>query len=94
VEQTIDKAALLDRVTALKQSLEALPPSEPIQKAIYHADQLHIALKASHNEGIRFAAFTVARLIKNSERELPPQVPALMAEIKAALEAIGIDLQK
>ncbi len=90
----LDKSQLLGRVDALKQALALLPPSETLQKAVYHCERLHIAVRTSHQEGTRFAAFTVKRIIAEQASTLPPMVPALMQEIIGALEAGGLDLQK
>ena len=90
----LDKSQLLGRVDALKQALTVLPPSETLQKAVYHCERLHIAVRTSHQEGTRFAAFTVKRIIAEQAATLPPMVPALMQEIIGALEANGLDLQK
>ena len=90
----LDKSQLLGRVDALKQALAVLPPSEALQKAVYHCERLHVAVRTSHQEGTRFAAFTVKRIISAEASTLPPMVPALMQEIVGALEASGLDLQK
>ena len=94
VVTALDKSELLGRVDALKQALAVLPPTEPLQKALYHCERLHIALRTSHQEGTRFAAFTVKRIIVAQASTLPPMIPALMQEIIGALEANGLDLQK
>ena len=51
----LDKSQLLGRVDALKQALTLLPPTETLQKAVYHCERLHIAVRTSHQEGTRFA---------------------------------------
>jgi len=94
VVTALDKSQLLGRVDALKQALTQLPPTETLQKAVYHCERLHIAVRTSHQEGTRFAAFTVKRIITAESSTLPPMVPALMQEIIGALEANGLDLQK
>jgi hypothetical protein len=53
-----------------------------------------MAVRSSHNEGTRFAAFTVAKIVRDLGPELPPAVPALMQEIRGSLEAMGLDLSK
>jgi hypothetical protein len=91
---TTDKQQLLDRVDALTRTLEALPSTETIQKAIYHCQRLQLALRSSHNEGTRFAAFTVRKIIRDHAAELPAAIPDQLAPIIAVLEASGIDLHK
>jgi hypothetical protein len=87
------KEQLLADVDGLKGALAALPASEPIQKAIYHCERLHLAIRSSHNEGTRFAAFTVNKIIRDLGAAPPPVLDA-MARIRAALEASGLDFRK
>jgi hypothetical protein len=91
---TTDKQQLVDRVDALTRTLEALPQGEVIQKAIYHCHRLQLALKSSHSEGTRFAAFTVRKIIRDHAAELPATVSGQLEPIITALEASGIDLHK
>jgi hypothetical protein len=91
---TTDKQQIIERVDALARTLEALPPSDTLQKAIYHCHRLQLALKSSHSEGTRFAAFTVRKIIRDHAAELPATVPDQLAPIIAAIEASGIDLHK
>jgi hypothetical protein len=91
---TIDKQSLIDRVDALARTLEALPQGEAVQKAVYHCHRLQLALKSSHNEGTRFAAFTVRKIIRDHAAELPATIPDQLGPIIETLEASGIDLHK
>jgi hypothetical protein len=94
VTTTIDRQQLVSDVEALKAALEALPARDAIEKAIHHCERLRIAIRSSHTEGTRFAAFTVAKIVRDLAAELPPDIPAKMQAIKAALEATGLDLQR
>jgi len=89
-----DRAHLASEVEALKADLSTLPRREPIDKAIYHCERLAIAIRASHNEGTRFAAFTVVKIVRDLASELPPAVVSRVQAIKTALEAGGLDLSK
>ena len=91
---TIDRQQLLGEVEALQAALETQPKRDALDKAIYQCERLRVAIRSSHTEGTRFAAFTVARIVRDLSAELPPQIPARMQTIKAALEAMGLDLQK
>ena len=46
-------------------ALKAMPASPEVDKAIYQCDRLHLALRSSHNEGTRFAAFTVNKIVRD-----------------------------
>jgi hypothetical protein len=89
-----EKAEVISRIDALQQALATLPPDPSIERALYHCNRLRMAVRSSHNEGTRFAAFTVAKIVRDLGPELPPAVPALMQEIRGSLEAMGLDLSK
>ena len=72
----------------------AADPTHILDKAIYQCDRLAIAIRSSHTEGTRFAAFTVVKIVRDLEADLPPEVVARMKAIKGALEALGLDLSK
>ena len=90
----IDRAQLASEVDALRADLAALPRSEAIDKAIYHSERLAIAIRSSHTEGTRFAAFTVAKIVRDLSAELPPEIVSRTQAIKSALESMGLDLTK
>lgn len=92
--ETTTQQALIGDVEALKRELEQVPRTDAIEKALYHAERLRVALSTSHTEGTRFAAFTVNRLIRGLEGDLPAAIPARMQQIRAALEARGLDFNK
>ena len=90
----IDRTQLASEVDSLKSDLAVLPRRDVIDKAIYHCERLAIAIRASHNEGTRFAAFTVSKIVRDHAGELPPAVVSRMQSIRTALEATGLDLSK
>ena len=51
------KEQLLADVESLTAALKALPPSAAIDKAVYQSERLHLAVRSSHSEATRFAAF-------------------------------------
>jgi hypothetical protein len=91
---TVDRAKLASDVEALKADLAALPRQDGLDKAIYHCERLAVAIRASHNEATRFAAFTVAKIVRDRAAELPPPIVERMLAVRAALEATGLDLSK
>ena len=62
------KEQLLADVESLVGALKAMPASPEMDKAIYQCDRLHLALRSSHNEGTRFAAFTVNKIVRDLGR--------------------------
>ena len=89
------KNQLLTDVEALIAALkELLPPGEAIDKAVYHCERLHLAIRTSHNEGTRFAAFSVNKIVRDLGAQAPAPVAEAMARIRATLEAAGVDISK
>ena len=87
-----DDRGLAD-VEALTAALQTMSPSDAVEKAIHHCERLHLAIRSSHNEGTRFAAFTVNKIIRDLGAA-PPSVLDAMARIRTALEAAGVELHK
>jgi hypothetical protein len=89
-----DRQRLASQAEALCAALAALPPTEALGKALHHAERLAIAIRASHNEATRFAAFTVLKILRDHAAELPEDVAARAQALRAGLEATGLDLSK
>jgi hypothetical protein len=90
----LSRQHVLADVESLTTALKALPPSAAVEKAIYHADRLHLAIRSSHNEGTRFAAFTVNKIVRDLGTEAPAIVRDAMARVRTALQSLGLDLSK
>ena len=88
------KNQLLGDVESLSSALKAAPPSPEIEKAIYQCDRLHVAVRSSHNEGTRFAAFTLNKIVRDLGDAAPAPVVENMARVRAGLDAMGVELQK
>jgi hypothetical protein len=91
---TSSTSQLLSDVETLTAALKAMPASPAVEKAIYQCDRLHLAVRSSHNEGTRFAAFTVNKIVRDLGDTAPVAVVESMARVRAGLEALGVELQK
>ncbi len=80
----------VDTLTTLLQSVAADARRE---KALYQLDRLQKAFVASHQEAVRFAAFTVNKTVHDSP-DWGPQVAAAMEALHAALVESGHDFLK
>jgi len=87
-------AELLADVESLIANLKTLPASPAVDKAIYHGERLDVAIRSSHNEGTRFAAFTVNKIVRDLGDLAPQAIVDTMARVRAGLEAQGLELQK
>jgi hypothetical protein len=91
---TSSKDQLLSNLETLTAALEAAPPSREIEKAIYQCERLHVAVRSSHNEGTRFAAFTLNKIVRDLGDAAPAPVVENMARVRAGLDAMGVELHK
>jgi hypothetical protein len=91
---SLPKDTLLADVEALRASLGSAPVTDAQQKALYHCERLAVAIQSSHNEAMRFAAFTVSKAVRDHGAEWPAEVTTRMQKIRVALEDAGFDLQK
>ena len=74
---------------ALVAVLRGLPPTPLTSELIELGEHLERAVVAFHMEAIRFRAFTMSRLIKQHQADLPSEIPARMEAILHHLEAAG-----
>ena len=88
------KEQLLAEVESLGVALKALPASAAVERAIYHCERLHLAIQTSHNEGTRFAAFTVNKIVRDLGPETPAAIVDAMARVRGGLEDMGVELHK
>ncbi len=88
------KEQLLADVESLTAALKALPPSAAIDRAVYQSERLHLAVRSSHSEATRFAAFTLNKIVRDLGDGMPAAVGEKLTSVRAGLEVMGIDLHK
>jgi hypothetical protein len=82
-----EKAAL--DAGALVASLRTAPQTPVVVQLVDLGEHLERAVRAFHMEAIRFRAYTMSRLIKQHQDELPADIPGRMETILHDLEAAG-----
>ena len=75
-------------VEALTSLLTSLPEDARRDKALYHLDRLQRAYSASHQEAVRFAAFTLNKTVRDATDWGAPLASAMEA-LRAALVSAG-----
>ena len=60
------KQSVNDAIDALERVLRTVAPDASKDKALYHLGRLRMAVAASHQEGVRFAAFTINKTIHDA----------------------------
>ena len=91
--QTTTAQGVTSHVEALRSALAELPADGWRETALYQCDRLRLAIASSHSEGTRFAAFTLAKMIRD-RAGLPDAVSGRMQHIRSRLEQQGLDLNK
>jgi hypothetical protein len=80
---------LAQAVEQLEGALQAVPPDARRDKALYHLERLRLAAAASHQEAVRFAAFTLNKTVRDAAADWGPAVRGAMDALTAALQAAG-----
>ena len=79
-------AAALDQVEA---AVRTAPADARRDKALYHLERLRMALAASHQEGVRFAAFTLTKTVRDAAADWGQAAVAAVDALGASLRAEG-----
>ena len=84
-----NKAAVLERLSALRSALEKEPQSPAVTGALEQCDRLEQAIRQFHAEGLRFAAFTLLRMVLGHGTVFTQPVHLATQNLKSALETAG-----
>jgi hypothetical protein len=84
-----NKATVLAAVEAVRDALRKEPPSPAAAQALDQCDRLQLAISQFHAEGLRFAAFTLLRMVHGHGTAFAESVQQATRDLKAALEAAG-----
>ena len=84
-----NKEAVLEAVSAVRRALENEPQSPSSARGMEQCDRLELAIRQFHAEGLRFAAFTLLRLVQNNGTRFTDPVHSATHALKAALESAG-----
>jgi hypothetical protein len=85
----VDRNVVLARIDVLCRALEHEPPSPVIVQALHQCDRLRQAVLQSHAEGLRFAAFTLTRLMQQTGANLQGATQNAARALKAGLDEAG-----
>jgi len=85
------KQSVADAVDALERVLQKVASGPNQEKALYHLGRLRLAVAASHQEAVRFAAFTINKTIHDAGTTWDPAALEAMTALRGALHATGHD---
>jgi hypothetical protein len=90
---TPDKTSLIALVDSLREALDREPSSPVVSQALHQCERLRQALVQFHAEGLRFAAFTLTRLMQQPGANLGESTQTAGRQLKEALDAAGYTSQ-
>lgn len=84
-----NKAAVLERLSVVRSALKKEPPNAAVSRALEQCDRLEVAIRQFHAEGLRFAAFTLLRMVSTQRTVFTEPVHVATQNLKSALETAG-----
>ena len=84
-----NKAVVLERLSAVRSAVENDPQNAAAARVLEQCDRLELAITQFHAEGLRFAAFTLFRLVFTQGTVFTEPVHIATQNLKSALEAAG-----
>jgi hypothetical protein len=84
-----NKAAVLERLSAVRSALKNEPQSPVAARALEQCDRLELAINQFHAEGLRFAAFTLFRMVFGQGTGFTEPVRISTQNLKSALDSAG-----
>lgn len=84
-----NKAAVLETLTAVRSALKNEPQTPPAARALEQCDRLELAITQFHAEGLRFAAFTLFRMVFGQGTVFSEPVHIATQNLKSALDTAG-----
>ena len=84
-----NKAAVLERLSAVRSALKKEPQNASVTRALEQCGRLEVAIQQFHAEGLRFAAFTLLRMVFAQGTVFTEPVHIATQNLKSALETAG-----
>ena len=81
--------AVHDAASRLESLITALPQDARREKALYHLERLRMAFQSSHQEAVRFAAFTVNKTVHDAAADWGAEVTAAVDALRESLRRAG-----
>jgi hypothetical protein len=85
----IQKQTVISAAEEFEAVLRNVSPDPRRDKALYHLDRLRSAVSASHQEAVRFAAFTINKTIHDASGEWGAAAVEAMTALRGALHDAG-----
>lgn len=82
-------AAVQAATSRLESLITALPQDARREKVLYHLERLRMAFQSSHQEAVRFAAFTVNKTVHDAAADWGAEVTAAVDALRESLRRAG-----
>ena len=84
-----NKETVLAALASVRQALKNSPETAEVARALDQCDRLELAIRQFHAEGLRFAAFTLLRMVLSHGTGFTEPVHLATRALKEALEVAG-----
>jgi hypothetical protein len=84
-----NKATVLGALAEVRAALEKETESPSVTRVLEQCGRLELAITRFHAEGLRFAAFTLLRMVQSSGTGFTEPVHSATRKLKTALESAG-----
>ena len=84
-----DKTTLIALLDTVRAELDAEAPTPLVAQALHQCERLRQAILQFHAEGLRFASFTLTRLMQQPGANLRESTQTAGRHLKEALDAAG-----
>jgi hypothetical protein len=84
-----NKASVLAALDTVRSALKNEPQTPEVARALDQCERLELSIRQFHAEGLRFAAYTLLRMVLSHGTSFTDPVHVATRELKAALDAAG-----
>ena len=84
-----NKGLVLAALEAVRTALRNESSSPSAAAALAQCDRLELSIRQFHAEGLRFAAYTLLRMVRTAGAELGEPVHSATQNLKTALDSAG-----
>lgn len=84
-----NKAVVLDALEVVRSALQNEPDSPTVARALIQCERLELSITQFHAEGLRFAAFTLLRMVQSTGTAFTEPVHSATRQLKTALDTAG-----
>lgn len=88
-----EKQPLVAQLDTLTAALKQEPETPIVTQALHQCERLRLAINQYHAEGLRFAAFTLQRLVQQPGTNLRESTLEAARKLKERLDAAGFGTQ-